>query len=153
MTVIHVGAGQSAPEGFADFFDGRSAAVQRVSFAINETAGTTLFLRTQNDWELTSEGRKVFEIASRFSDDLTAFGSAQAEARDLERVVRVTAVDFLVSAKCSSIFEVVEKIRRILNLQIRFRYDDQFGNHENITKRVTLSLAMENLPTTNPEAS
>jgi UDP-glucose 4-epimerase len=49
------------------------------------------------------------------------------------RSERNSAVDFLVSTKCSSIFEVVEKIRRILNLQVRFRYDDQFGNHENIT--------------------
>ena len=40
MTVIHVGASAAAPEGFADFFDGRSAAVQRVSFQINETAAT-----------------------------------------------------------------------------------------------------------------
>jgi len=40
---------------------------------------------------------------------------------------------FLVSAKCSSIFEVFEKIRRILNLHAQFRYDDQFGNHKNIT--------------------
>jgi len=40
---------------------------------------------------------------------------------------------FLVSAKCSSIFEVFTKIRRILNLHAQFRYDDQFGNHKNIT--------------------
>jgi nucleoside-diphosphate-sugar epimerase len=49
------------------------------------------------------------------------------------RSERSSATNFLVSAKCSSIFEVVAKIRRILNLQVRFRYDDQFGNHENIT--------------------
>lgn len=42
-------------------------------------------------------------------------------------------VQFLVSARSSSIFEVVEKIKRILNLHAPFRYDDQFGNHENIT--------------------
>ena len=40
---------------------------------------------------------------------------------------------FLVSAKCSSIFEVFEKIKRILNLHPQFRYDDQFGNNKNIT--------------------
>lgn len=42
-------------------------------------------------------------------------------------------VQFLVSAKCSSIFEVFSKIRRILNLHPQFRYDDQFGNNKNIT--------------------
>ncbi len=42
-------------------------------------------------------------------------------------------VQFLVSAKCSSIFEVFEKIKRILNLHAQIRYDDQFGNHKNIT--------------------
>ncbi|MBT8070657.1 MAG: NAD-dependent epimerase/dehydratase family protein [Gammaproteobacteria bacterium] len=42
-------------------------------------------------------------------------------------------VYFLVSAKCSAIFEVFTKIKRILNLHAQFRYDDQFGNHKNIT--------------------
>jgi nucleoside-diphosphate-sugar epimerase len=42
-------------------------------------------------------------------------------------------VHFLVSAKCSSIFEVFAKIKRILNLHAQFRLDDQFGNHKNIT--------------------
>jgi UDP-glucose 4-epimerase len=42
-------------------------------------------------------------------------------------------MQFLVSAKCSSIFEVFIKIKRILNLNPQFRYDDQFGNHKNIT--------------------
>jgi hypothetical protein len=42
-------------------------------------------------------------------------------------------VQFLVSARCSSIFEVFQKIKRILNLHAQFRYDDQFGNHKNIT--------------------
>ncbi len=40
---------------------------------------------------------------------------------------------FLVSARCASIFEVVRKIERILNLNLRVRYDQQFGNHRNIT--------------------
>jgi hypothetical protein len=49
------------------------------------------------------------------------------------RSERQVPVDFLVSAKCSSIFEVVQKIRRILNLPIKIRYDNRFDNHENIT--------------------
>jgi UDP-glucose 4-epimerase len=40
---------------------------------------------------------------------------------------------FLVSSKCSSIFEVFEKVKRILNLHAQVRFDDQFGNHKNIT--------------------
>jgi UDP-glucose 4-epimerase len=43
------------------------------------------------------------------------------------------AVHFLVSARCSSIFEVVKKVERVLKLRVRFRFDEQFGNHENIT--------------------
>lgn len=42
-------------------------------------------------------------------------------------------VQFLVSAKCSSIFEVFAKIKRILNLHAQIRFDDQFGNNKNIT--------------------
>lgn len=40
---------------------------------------------------------------------------------------------FLVSAKCSSIFEVVRKIQRVLNLKLRVRYDANFGNSRDIT--------------------
>jgi UDP-glucose 4-epimerase len=40
---------------------------------------------------------------------------------------------FLVSSRCSSIFEVVKKIERVLNLSLRVRYDVNFGNHRNIT--------------------
>jgi len=42
-------------------------------------------------------------------------------------------VHFLVSARCSSIFEVVQKIERTLNLNLQFRYDASFGNNSNIT--------------------
>jgi UDP-glucose 4-epimerase len=40
---------------------------------------------------------------------------------------------FLVSSRCSSIFEVVRKIERILNLHLRVRYDENFGNSRSIT--------------------
>jgi UDP-glucose 4-epimerase len=40
---------------------------------------------------------------------------------------------FLVSARCSSIFEVVQKVQRILNLNLKVRYDEHFGNNRNIT--------------------
>jgi nucleoside-diphosphate-sugar epimerase len=45
----------------------------------------------------------------------------------------INPLQFLVSARCSSIFEVFQKIKRILNLHAQFRFDDQFGNHKNIT--------------------
>ena len=74
-----------------------TATVSRRIHRINEHAGTTLFVNGHNDWELTSEGRKVFEIASRFSDDLTAFESSHKAAEITEQFVRVTAIDFLVT--------------------------------------------------------
>jgi len=40
---------------------------------------------------------------------------------------------FLVSSRCSSIFEVVRKIERTLNMNLHFRYDESFGNSSNIT--------------------
>ena len=42
-------------------------------------------------------------------------------------------VHFLVSSRCSSIFEVVQKIERTLKLNLKFRYDESFGNSANIT--------------------
>lgn len=42
-------------------------------------------------------------------------------------------VHFLVSSRCSSIFEVVQKIERTLNLNLQFQYDESFGNNGNIT--------------------
>jgi len=42
-------------------------------------------------------------------------------------------VHFLVSSRCSSIFEVVRKIERTLHLNLQFRYDESFGNSSNIT--------------------
>lgn len=38
MITIHVGSSAPVPEGFADFFDGHSAAVQRVAFRVNDAA-------------------------------------------------------------------------------------------------------------------
>lgn len=42
-------------------------------------------------------------------------------------------IHFLVSSRCSSIFEVVTKIERVLKLKLKVRYDENFGNHMNIT--------------------
>lgn len=40
---------------------------------------------------------------------------------------------FLVSSRCASIFEVVRVIERVLHVKLRIRYDQGFGNHQNIT--------------------
>lgn len=40
---------------------------------------------------------------------------------------------FLVSSRCASIFEVVGKIERVLNMKLAIRFDENFGNHRNIT--------------------
>lgn len=40
---------------------------------------------------------------------------------------------FLVTSRPTSIFEVVRTVQRILRLKLRFRYDDHFGNHRDIT--------------------
>ncbi len=40
---------------------------------------------------------------------------------------------FLVSARCSSIFEIVLRIERILYLNLNVRYDESYGNNSNIT--------------------
>ena len=42
-------------------------------------------------------------------------------------------VHYLVSSRCSSIFEVVQKIERNLHIKLQYRYDESFGNHSNIT--------------------
>jgi nucleoside-diphosphate-sugar epimerase len=42
-------------------------------------------------------------------------------------------VHFLVSSRCSSIFEVTRKIERTLKLRLRYRYDLFFGNSSDIT--------------------
>jgi hypothetical protein len=47
--------------------------------------------------------------------------------------VNDSPVHFLVSARCSSIFEVVQKIERTLHLNLQYRYDESFGNSSNIT--------------------
>lgn len=43
------------------------------------------------------------------------------------------SIFFLVSARCSSIYEVVLKIERTLNMTLNVRYDESFGNNTNIT--------------------
>ncbi|MEM7438035.1 MAG: LysR family transcriptional regulator [Pseudomonadota bacterium] len=73
------------------------ATVSRRIHRINEAAGAILFLKGKTDWELTDEGRQVYDLASRFSDDLRTFSAELAEVESTERTVRITAVEFLVN--------------------------------------------------------
>lgn len=50
----------------------------------------------------------------------------------------VTSVDckqvhFLVSSRCSSIFEVVQQIEQTLHMKLQYQFDESFGNSSNIT--------------------
>lgn len=42
-------------------------------------------------------------------------------------------INFLVSARCASIYEIVARIERIMKLKVRARYDEFFGNNADIT--------------------
>lgn len=44
-----------------------------------------------------------------------------------------TPVNFMVSGRCASIFEVVARIERVMKLRVRYRFDESFGNSANIT--------------------
>jgi UDP-glucose 4-epimerase len=63
--------------------------------------------------------------------DIGAFIAGRIRSR--ARRATENAVNFLVSSRCASIFEVVRNIERVLHLKLRFRYDENFGNHSNIT--------------------
>lgn len=66
-----------------------------------------------------------------FSGDIGIFIAkrVKSEVKGLDR----SHIFFLVSARCSSIFEVVLKVERTLNMNINVRYDESFGNNTNIT--------------------
>ena len=66
-----------------------------------------------------------------FSGDIGNFIAKRIRSGTTE--VDGSPVHFLVSSRCSSIFEVVQKIERTLKLNLQFRYDESFGNHSNIT--------------------
>jgi nucleoside-diphosphate-sugar epimerase len=66
-----------------------------------------------------------------FSGDIGNFVAKRIRSGNTE--VDGSPVHFLVSSRCSSIFEVVQKIERTLKLNLQFRYDESFGNNSNIT--------------------
>ena len=66
-----------------------------------------------------------------FSGDIGNFVAKRIRSGNAE--ADGSPVNYLVSSRCSSIFEVVQKIERTLKLNLQFRYDESFGNHSNIT--------------------
>ncbi len=74
-----------------------TSTVSRRIKRIIETTGVTVFHKGQNDWELTQDGRKLFEIAARFEDELTEFSSAQQNESQRERVIRISTLEFLIN--------------------------------------------------------
>lgn len=63
-----------------------------------------------------------------YAGDIGRYVANRIAGRD-----RQEPVQFLVSARCASIFEVVSRIERILKLKVRYRFDEAFGNSASIT--------------------
>ncbi|GGA11527.1 LysR family transcriptional regulator [Neptunicoccus cionae] len=78
-----------------------TATVSRRIKRLNETANTLLFQKSGAEWELTTEGRRLFELAAGFSDDLRSFHATTPSGLQTTQTVRVTALDFLVSTVLS----------------------------------------------------
>jgi len=66
-----------------------------------------------------------------FSGDIGSYVSKRIRSGNTE--ISDSPVYFLVSSRCSSIFEVLNKIERTLKLNLQFRFDESFGNNKNIT--------------------
>ncbi|WP_069299097.1 LysR family transcriptional regulator [Neptunicoccus sediminis] len=78
-----------------------TATVSRRIKRLNETTNTLLFQKSGAEWELTTEGRRLFELAAGFSDDLRSFHATTPSSLQTTQTVRVTALDFLVSTVLS----------------------------------------------------
>jgi nucleoside-diphosphate-sugar epimerase len=72
-----------------------------------------------------------------YTDDIGAFVAKRIRFPSLAR--ETARILFLVSSRCASIFEVVRTIERVLHLKLRYRLDQSFGNHSNITFSHSLS--------------
>jgi len=66
-----------------------------------------------------------------FSADIGHYVARLVRSGELSRQERHER--FLVSARCASIFEVVKRVQRMLNLSLQVRYDEFFGNNSHIT--------------------
>ncbi|MCP5076055.1 MAG: LysR family transcriptional regulator [Rhodobacteraceae bacterium] len=74
-----------------------TATVSRRIKRINDSSGITVFNKGRKDWELTPEGRKLFDIAARFNDELTEFSTSHNNKDKRQRVIRISTLEFLIN--------------------------------------------------------
>ncbi|MDR6265449.1 MULTISPECIES: LysR family transcriptional regulator [Rhodobacterales] len=74
-----------------------TATVSRRIRRLNEAANAVLFRKSASEWELTSEGRRLFEMAASFSDELQTFNAATANAQQSHQIIRVSGLEFLIN--------------------------------------------------------
>ncbi len=72
-----------------------TATVSRRIKRLNESAVAPLFLKGASEWELTEEGRRLYEMAAGFGDELEAFKAAAVEGAHSTQTIRVTGLEFL----------------------------------------------------------
>ncbi|MEJ6710335.1 MAG: LysR family transcriptional regulator [Amylibacter sp.] len=72
-----------------------TATVSRRIKRLNENANAALFLKGATEWELTEEGRRLYEMAAGFSDELEAFKAGAHEGAHSTQTIRVTGLEFL----------------------------------------------------------
>lgn len=74
-----------------------TATVSRRIRRLNEAANAVLFRKSGSEWELTSEGRRLFEMAASFSDELQSFNAATANLQQSHQIIRVSGLEFLIN--------------------------------------------------------
>ncbi len=72
-----------------------TATVSRRIKRLNETTQTTLFHKGASEWELTADGRRLYDMAERFGEDLRGFQAAFDQDGTALQTVRVTGLEFL----------------------------------------------------------
>ena len=76
LTVARLGRFTAA----ADSLGINHATVSRRIATLEKMTGQRLLLRSQSGWEITAEGRQVFEIAEEIEKSLTKLASNEVEA-------------------------------------------------------------------------
>ena len=72
-----------------------TATVSRRIKRLNESAEAVLFLKGASEWELTAEGRRLYDMAANFGDELETFKASTHDTAQSEQTVRVTGLEFL----------------------------------------------------------
>lgn len=72
-----------------------TATVSRRIKRLNETADNALFQKGASEWELTPEGRRLYDMAANFGEELENFKATSHTSKQSIQTVRVTSLDFL----------------------------------------------------------